>query len=286
MNKTTFHHIPVLKDEVIKALNIRKGGKYIDATIGAGGHAEEIYKRGGTVLGIDQDEDAHKAIKERFGSEILLARDNFSNIKNIARKHKFYPVDGILLDIGVSSHQLDTPERGFSYRFDSPLDMRMDTTQALSAVQVINTYTQDELEDIFARYGELEDAQTIAAHIIKARRKKKIITPSDLEAAIGTSNASSKKSRIYQAIRMEVNNEIPALKMVLRDALELLDRSGILCVITFHSLEDRIVKEFGRKVENDRLGRVITKKPITPTDSEISRNKRSKSSKLRVIEKL
>lgn len=284
-----FHHIPVLKDEVIDALKIRPGGKYIDATIGGGGHTEEIVKRGGRVLGIDRDSDALKALEEKFGDEVELVRDNFSNIKNIARNYNFAPVDGILLDIGVSSHQLDTPERGFSYRFDAPLDMRMNTRQDLDAQTILNTYPETELEEIFLKFAELEDAKEIAHNIVRTRKKKKIITPQDLRLAIHNNTKkqdNSKESKIYQALRIVTNDEITELKTALNESFEILDKRGRLCVITFHSLEDRIVKEFGKEKEQNGTGLTLTKKPITPKKTELQKNRRAKSSKLRVIEKI
>ena len=283
-----FHHIPVLREEVVQALNIKPGKKYIDATIGGGGHTEEIIKAGGKVLGIDKDTEAVKALEEKLGSEVTIVHDSFSNIKNIARNYNFAPVDGILFDIGVSSHQLDTPERGFSYRFDSPLDMRMDSRQELNAQIILNTYSKTELEEIFLRFAELEDANKLASDIIIARKKRNITTPQDLRNAIQTTKTQdkSRESRIYQAVRIVVNNEIQELKTALNDSFELLTSDGRLCVISFHSLEDRIIKEFGKEKEEDGTGRILTKKPITPTDLEIRHNRRAKSSKLRVIEKI
>ncbi len=241
------------------------------------------------MLGIDRDSYSLKAFEEKFGDEVELARDSFSNIKNIARNYNFAPVDGILLDIGVSSHQLDTPERGFSYRFDAPLDMRMDTRQDLDAQTILNTYPENELEEIFLKFAELEDAKEIAHKIVQARKKKKIITPQDLRLAIhnNTKNQDNfKESRIYQAIRIVVNNEITELKTALAESFEILDKRGRLCVITFHSLEDRIVKEFGKEKEQNGTGLTLTKKPITPKKTELQKNRRAKSSKLRVIEKI
>jgi len=288
MNENVFYHTPVLKEEVIESLNVKAGGKYIDATIGGGGHTEEIIKRGGLVLGIDQDAEAIEHLRKKLGEKVILVLDNFKNIEKIARNNNFADVDGVLLDIGVSSHQLDTPERGFSYRYKADLDMRMNIKNDLTAKKIVNEYTLDELKSIFEKYSELEKARELASVIVRERKKRKIETTHDLVGVIEkeTHIDNATKSRIFQALRIAVNDEIEVLKNALTDSFTILAKKGRLCVISFHSLEDRIVKDFGKRMEKEKLARLVNKKPITATENEISVNRRAKSAKLRVIEKL
>ena len=262
-------HIPVLLNQVIAGLQVAAGKRYIDATFGGGGHAREIERRGGKVLGIDTDPDTD------------AVHGNFRDIKKIAQENGFSKVSGILFDLGVSSHQLDTPERGFSYRFtNAPLDLRMDQSKGETAAQLINRLPESELYDIFVRYAEEELARPIAHAIYRARAVKPIETTGDLVKIIG--NRPGVLSRIFQALRIAVNDEFGALKEGLAGAEELLEQEGRLVVLTFHSLEDRIVKKF-----LERSGfRRITKKPIVATQEEKELNPRARSAKLRIGEKL
>lgn len=265
-------HTPVLLKEVIEALKIEKGKKYIDATFGGGGHFAEIVRRGGIVLGIDQDRDAVR------GSVVW---GNFRNIEKIAKENGFESVNGILFDLGVSSHQLDTPGRGFSYRFtNAPLDLRLDQTKGVTAAQLVNQASTEELYEIFARFSEEELARPIARAIGSARTVKPIETTGDLVRVVGRRPAVL--SRIFQALRIAVNDELGALRSGLVGAKELLEPNGRLVVLTFHSLEDRIVKQFMRQVGWN----VVTKKPIVADLAERARNPRARSAKLRIAQKL
>lgn len=262
-------HIPVLLKEAVDGLDVKPGGKYIDATFGAGGHCAEIQRRGGMVLAIDVDPEAHAQVT-----------GNFRDIAKIAKESGFENVDGILFDLGVSSMQLDTPERGFSYRFWGPLDLRLDQTKGKSAKDIINTYSEGELYEIFTRLGEENDARTIARAIVRARAIDRITTTERLVKVIGESQPVL--SRIFQALRIAVNDELGALREGLSGAGRLLKNGGILVVISFHSLEDRIVKQYMRNSD----WRVLTKKPITGSDDEVKGNPRARSAKLRIAMRL
>lgn len=306
-----FKHRSVLLDECIEGLNIKPDGIYVDGTLGGAGHSSEIVKRlsdKGRLIGIDQDEDAINAASERLKdySNVTIVRSNYEKMKSVLSELGIEKVDGILLDLGVSSYQLDTVERGFSYKYDTELDMRMDRRQALTAKDIVNGYSEKELFRIIRDYGEDGFAQNIAKHIVKARAQGAINTTYELNeiikaaipAKLRTNGHPSKKT--FQAIRIECNRELEVLKNTLDDMIELLDDEGRLAIITFHSLEDRIVKsEFKRQENpctcppsfpvcvcgNKPKGKVVTRKPILPSEQEMEENSRSKSAKLRIFEK-
>ncbi len=309
-----FKHKSVLLKETIENLNIKPDGTYVDGTLGGGGHAYEVCNRlsaKGRFLGIDQDEDAIKAATRRlleFEDKVQIIRSNYCDMREALAGADVYKVDGIILDLGVSSYQLDDPERGFTYRVeDAPLDMRMDQRQEFTAKELVNTYGEMELYRMIKNYGEDKFAKNIAKHIVAARQKKEIETTGELieiiKAAIPAKirmNAGHPAKRTFQAIRIELNKELDVLQDSLEDMIELLNPGGRICIITFHSLEDRIVKNIYRKSENPctcpsdfpicvcgkkSMGKVITRKPILPSEEEMEYNSRSKSAKLRVFEK-
>lgn len=286
------HHISVLRDEAIAALNVTAGKQYIDATVGAGGHASEIIKRGGVLLGIDQDTTALELARERLDNEhatgtFTLVHGNFREIVRLAREHGFNEVSGILFDLGVSSMQLDTPERGMSFRFtDAPLDGRMDPSGGDTAAQLVNRSTENELYDIFSNYGEEQLARAIAHAFVGARSIKPITTVGDVVKIIETIVPGEEQrhgvlARVFQGMRIATNDELGSLREGLTGAKELLVPGGKLVVISFHSLEDRIVKLFMRKAGWE----VETVHPIRPTDEEAENNRRSRSAKLRIATK-
>lgn len=309
-----FHHYSVLLNETIENLNIRPDGIYVDGTLGGGGHSYQILKRlgeNGKLIGIDQDADAIQAAGERlaeFGNKATLIRSNYANMKEELHAIGVNGVDGIVLDLGVSSFQLDTPERGFTYREpDAPLDMRMDDRNALTARDIVNTYSENDLYRIIRDYGEDKFAKNIAKHIVAARQKQEITTTGELNEIIKAAipkkvraTGGHPSKRTYQAIRIELNHELDVLRDNLDDMIDLLNPGGRICIITFHSLEDRIVKSNFKKNENPctcppsfpvcvcgnkSKGTVITRKPILPSEKELEENSRSKSAKLRVFEK-
>lgn len=306
-----FHHISVLLNECIDNLNIRPDGIYVDGTMGGGGHSLGIAKRltTGRLICIDQDPNAHEAAGKRlaeYKDRITFVRDNFGNIKSILDSLEIEKIDGMLLDIGVSSHQLDEAERGFSYQQDAPLDMRMNPDRPFSAYDVVNGYDEDELDRVIFTYGEERWARRIAQFIVKEREAKPIETTGELVDIIkkavpkgARKDGPHPAKRTFQAIRIEVNGELEVLQRAIDDVAARLAVGGRLCIITFHSLEDRIVKEVFRKQENPcicppqfpvcvcgkkPLGRVITRKPILPSKEELEENPRSRSAKLRVLE--
>ena len=306
-----FHHISVLLNECIDNLNITPDGIYVDGTMGGGGHSLEIAKRltTGRLICIDQDPNAHEAAGKRlaeYKDRITFVRDNFGNIANILDSLGIEKIDGMLLDIGVSSHQLDEAERGFSYQQDAPLDMRMNPDRPFSAYDVVNGYDEDELDRVIFTYGEERWARRIAQFIVKEREAKPIETTGELVDIIkkavpkgARKDGPHPAKRTFQAIRIEVNGELEVLLRAIDDVAARLAVGGRLCIITFHSLEDRIVKEAFRKQENPcicppqfpvcvcgkkPLGRVITRKPILPSKEELEENPRSRSAKLRVLE--
>lgn len=308
-----FKHTSVLLEETIENLNIKSHGIYVDGTMGGAGHGWHIcshLSEGGRYIGIDQDEAAIRAGRERlveFADQVTIIRSNYSQMKQVLTDLEIHRVDGIMLDLGVSSYQFDQIDRGFSYREDAPLDMRMDQRQNLSAKEVVNEYSESELYRVIRDYGEDKFAKNIAKHICLARKQKPIETTLELaeiiKAAIPmkfrvTGGHPAKKT--FQAIRVETNRELEVLKNTLEEMIDLLKDQGRLCVITFHSLEDRIVKNIFRKNENPcecppsfpvcicgkkSKGRVVTRKPILPSADEIEANKRSKSAKLRTFER-
>ena len=308
----TFNHKSVLLNEVIESLNIKADGYYVDGTLGGGGHALEVVKRleSGKLIGIDRDSDAIKAATQRLNdyiNNVIIIRDNYVNIENILKRENIDKVDGIYIDLGVSSYQLDTAERGFTYRYDAPLDMRMDERNELKASDIVNDYSESELFHIIRDYGEDRFAKNIAKHIVEYRNKKRIETTFELVDIIKASipmkiqvTGGHPAKRTFQAIRIELNKELEVLTDSLDVMIDLLKPGGRLSVITFHSLEDRIVKQAFKKAEspcvcpkkfpvcvcgNKSKGRVITRKAILPSEEELEENSRSKSAKLRVFEK-
>ena len=308
-----FKHISFLLDETIDGLDIKPDVIYVDGTLGGGGHSYEILKRlspKGRLIGIDQDGEALKAAGERlkeFENQITLVRSNYCEIDKVLKELNVEKVDGILLDIGVSSYQLDNLERGFSYKSDAPLDMRMDTRQELTAADVVNTYSENELFKIIKDYGEDKFTKNIAKHIVLARKEKPLETTKELSEVIKRAipmkvqaKGGHPAKKTFQAIRIEVNQELTVLKESIDKMIDLLKPNGRICIITFHSLEDRIVKTKFRENENPctcppnfpvcvcgkkSKGKVITRKPIIPSEDEIEENKRAKSSKLRIFER-
>lgn len=308
----TFNHYSVLLQETIENLNIRPDGIYVDGTLGGGGHALEVVKRlsgKGRFYGIDQDDAAIAAAGERlsdYQDKITLIRSNYCNMQTVLAGYGVEKVDGIVLDLGVSSYQLDTEERGFSYRFDTGLDMRMDRRQSLTAKEIVNGYSEMELFRIIRDYGEDQFAKNIAKHIVKAREEKEIETTGELNEIIKASIPAKMRQnghpskKTFQAIRIECNRELEVLRDSLDSMIDMLNPGGRLCIITFHSLEDRIVKSAFKKQENPctcppefplcvcgkkPTGKAVTKKPILPSEEELNENSRSKSAKLRVFEK-
>ncbi len=307
-----FEHKPVLLQECIEGLQIKPNGIYVDGTIGGAGHSIEIVKRlsnKGILIGIDRDEEALKASKERLSSykNVEYIHDNHDNIKEILQRLQIEKVDGILLDLGVSSYQLDERNRGFSYLGENELDMRMDKTQELTAKRVVNYYSEKELANLIYEYGEERFSRQIARNICNYRKEKTINTTKELVAIIEKSIPKSKQNdghpakRTFQAIRIEVNNEIKPLYNTVKDCIDCLKPQGRLCIITFHSLEDRAVKNAYIEAKGKctcpsdlpycvcgakTLGKIITKKPIIATKQEQEENSRSKSAKLRIFEKM
>ena len=312
--KIEFSHRSVLLDECIEALAIKPDGVYLDGTAGGGGHSSEIARHlgdSGLLIAIDQDETAVAVVTERlssFGLRARVVRNNFCELSEVCREQGIDEIDGLLLDLGVSSHQLDTPERGFSYQADAPLDMRMDKRKSLSAYEVVNTYPQEKLKKILFDYGEERYAPAIASAIVKRREQKPIETTAELSDLIkyaippaAREGGHHPAKRSFQAIRIEVNAELDVIEPAIRSAVSLLRRGGRIAIITFHSLEDRIVKQtFSDLASGCTCPRdfpicvcgkkpsvkVITKKPILPSRKELEENPRSRSAKLRVAEKL
>lgn len=310
-----FNHYSVLLNDTIENLNIKPDGIYVDGTLGGGGHAYQVASRlseKGRLIGIDQDADAIAAAGERlkeFGDKITIIRSNYANMKEELHRIGVEKVDGIVLDLGVSSFQLDTPERGFTYRDESaPLDMRMDDRQSLTAKDIVNGYSEMELYRIIRDYGEDKFAKNIAKHIVQERAKKPIETTGELTEIIRASipmkvqvTGGHPAKRTFQAIRIELNKELEVLQNNLDDMIDLLNPGGRICIITFHSLEDRIVKTNFKRNENPctcpsdfpvcvcgkkSKGKVVTRKPILPSEEELEVNSRSKSAKLRVFERV
>ena len=309
-----FEHKSVLLNETIEGLNIKPDGIYVDGTLGGGGHAYEVCRRlgeKGSIIGIDQDEAAIEAASVRlkdFGEKVTIIRSNYCDMKSKLHELGIDKVDGIVLDLGVSSYQLDTAERGFSYCEDAPLDMRMDRRQSLTAKDIVNEYSEMELFHIIKDYGEDQFAKNIAKHIVKAREKKKLETTFELNEIIKAAIPAKMRAvgghpskRTFQAIRIECNKELEVLKDSLDEMIDMVSPGGRFCIITFHSLEDRIVKAAFRRNENPCIcppefpvctcgkkskGKVISRKPILPSAKELEENPRSRSAKLRVAEKL
>ena len=304
------YHIPVLLNDSIDGLNIQPGGIYVDVTMGGGGHSHEILKRldaNAHLYSFDQDADAEANLKQNHGDDLLnderftFVRSNFRYLKNWMRYHGVEQIDGLLADLGVSSHHFDDESRGFSFRFESPLDMRMNKRSSKTAADIVNNYAEEALADIFYLYGELKNSRKIASLLVKARQEKKIETTGDFIAVVEPlfKREREKKdlAKLFQALRIEVNGEMSALKELLTSVVDILKPGGRLSVITYHSLEDRIVKNIMKagniegKIEQDFFGRIntpfklINNKVIVPTDEEQEQNPRSRSAKLRIAEK-
>ena len=310
MNNMKFEHIPVLAKETIENLNIKPDGVYADLTLGKGGHSKMILERlsdKGLLIGIDQDETAIKAAKENLKDykNIVFFNTNFENIKEVLTKAGFNKIDGALMDIGVSSYQIDNPERGFSYMKDGPLDMRMDRLNELTAEKIVNEYSQDELTRIFFDYGEERFSKAIARNIVKYREKERINTTFKLRNIVMKSanfkNEVHPEKRVFQALRIAVNIELDVLENTIDDIIDFINKDGRLAIITFHSLEDRIVKNKFKDLATDCICpseipicvcdhrakvKLITKKPITASKEELEANSRSKPAKLRVCQRI
>lgn len=302
MNNTDVYHIPVLLNESIEGMNLHADGIYADMTFGGGGHSKEILRRMGEdchLYSFDQDEDAEKNIVD--DKRFTFVRSNFRYLRNFMRYYGVEQLDGILADLGVSSHHFDDSERGFSFRFDGKLDMRMNKRAGMTAADIVNTYDEEKLADVFYIYGELKNSRKLAATIAKARQQKQITTIGEfldiIKPLFGRERKKKELAKVFQALRIEVNHEMEALKEMLYEATDLLKPGGRLVVITYHSLEDRMVKNLIKagniegKVEQDFYGnvqspfRAVNNKVIVPTDEEVNQNPRSRSAKLRIAEK-
>jgi 16S rRNA (cytosine1402-N4)-methyltransferase len=314
MKAMEFEHRTVLLDRTIEYLKVVPGGVYVDCTLGGGGHSLEILKRlgeKGRLIGIDRDQNAIKAAGERlasFSDKAVLVHGNFRDIRRIVHGIGITAVDGVVMDLGVSSHQLDQRERGFSYMQDAPLDMRMDRQQSLTAMEVVNTYSEADIARVISGYGEERWARRIAAFIVREREKAPIKTTGQLVDIIKAAIPASARrkgphpaKRTFQALRIEVNDELGILERAVKDGVDLLKSGGRICVITFHSLEDRKIKNIFRELENPctcppkapacvcgkkPVIRVVTRKPVVPDKEEIQQNPRARSAGLRVAEKL
>jgi 16S rRNA (cytosine1402-N4)-methyltransferase len=299
--KTTMYHKPVLLEACLEGLALKESGTYVDATFGGGGHTKailDVLGDKGKVIAFDQDADA---VENTWDDDrLIFVHQNFKYLRRFLRFHNIEKVDGILADLGVSSHQLDTGERGFSTRFDGPLDMRMSDTDLVTAQEIINTFSEESLATIFYRYGELSNSRKIAARIVVERKKKAIATTAEfteiLKPLVPLKVQNKILAQIFQALRIEVNQELKALEALLEQSAEVLDENGRLCMISYHSLEDRLVKRFfqhgcfDNEPEKDEFGRtqIPLKKVgrmILPTEKEIKQNKRARSAKLRIAEK-
>jgi 16S rRNA (cytosine1402-N4)-methyltransferase len=305
-------HYSVLLKESIDGLNIKDGGTYVDCTLGYAGHSKVILENNkkGKLFAFDEDENAVKYSKEALssiGDNFTIFKENFANLKETLEKENILKVDGFLFDLGFSSPQIDDAKRGFSFKLNAPLDMRMDTQNSLTAKDVVNTYSLEKLTDIFFKYAEEKYSKVIASAICKERKNKEIVTTFELvdiiQKAVGASYfyKNHPEREIFQAIRIEVNNELSVIEKALPDAIDMLSKGGRICVITFHSLEDRLVKQIFKKyseVDDILKGmidipdeykpkiKIINKKPILPTDEEINENSRSHSAKLRIVERI
>ena len=305
-------HYSVLLKESIDGLNIKDGGTYVDCTLGYAGHSKVILEKNkkGKLFAFDEDENAVKYSKEALssiGDNFTIFKENFSNLKETLEKENILKVDGFLFDLGFSSPQIDDAKRGFSFKLNAPLDMRMDTQNSLTAKDVVNTYSLEKLTEIFFKYAEEKYSKVIASAICKERKNKEIVTTFELvdiiQKAVGASYfyKNHPEREIFQAIRIEVNNELSVIEKALPDAIDMISKGGRICVITFHSLEDRLVKQIFKKyseVDDILKGmidipdeykpkiKIINKKPILPTDEEINENSRSHSAKLRIVERI
>ncbi len=305
------YHTPVLLTQTLTQLNVRPEGIYLDATLGGGGHSEEILKQlgpNGRLVGIDADPDAISYASDRlakYQNQYLFIRDRFSNLKSVLLQHNIESISGVLFDLGVSAHQLDKPEKGFSFRAEAKLDMRMDPEADLDAKTIINTYDRDTLAELLWNYGEEKNSRRIAKAIEQSRQRSSIETTRDLayvvEKSVGAKNLTKTLARVFQALRIEVNDELEQLRKALVDAVEVLQSDGRIVVISYHSLEDRIVKQFFRDAaaivqsvrhklepskERTPILRILTKRPVEADEKEVRENPRSRSAKLRAAEKI
>ncbi|MFL5729713.1 MAG: 16S rRNA (cytosine(1402)-N(4))-methyltransferase RsmH [Cytophagaceae bacterium] len=298
------YHIPVLLKECIEGLNIKSEGIYVDVTFGGGGHSAEILKKlkKGKLFGFDQDNDAKANADLLNNSSLIFVESNFRHLKRQLKIHGVKQIDGLLADLGVSSHQIDSPDRGFSTRFEGELDMRMDRQAEKTAREVLNKYSEENLHKIFGMYGEVRNARTLAAEVIRARARKSFKNSSDLKAVLQPLAPRGKENKyfaqVYQAIRIEVNDELKALEELLEQSAEVIRPGGRLVIMSYHSLEDRLVKNFILKgkffgeIEKDVYGnferpfREVNRKPVEASEEEIEKNKRSRSAKLRIAEKI
>jgi len=297
------YHIPVLLQEVVDGLKIIPNGTYVDCTFGGGGHSKAILERlnvDGRLVAFDQDENARENLPG--DGRVIFVPHNFRHLQRFLRLHNISAVDGILADLGVSSHQFDEPERGFSTRYNAELDMRMDKRQTMTAFDVVNSYGEQQLHKLFEQYGEVTNAKTLARTIVESRKSSTIKTIDDLKNAlrgIVKGNPNKYFAQVFQSLRIEVNEELTALRELLQQVPLLLKPGGRVAIITFHSLEDRLVKNFFRRGSFEETGedpftmqkevnelKVITKKPVTPGERELKQNSRSRSAKLRIAEKL
>lgn len=297
------YHNPVLLNDAVDALNVQPSGKYADVTFGGGGHSKEILKRlkDGVLFAFDQDPDAH--INAPNSDNFILIKQNFRHLKRYLKFYKAIPIDGLLADLGISSHQIDKPERGFSTRFDAELDMRMDKNSSLTAKHILNHYSREKLQQLFSESGEVRNAKTLAIAIVNARGKKQIETVNEFKEILKSLAPRGKENQYYaqvfQALRIEVNDELTALKEMLQQSAEVIKKGGRLVVISYHSLEDRLVKNYINKgkfegePEKDLYGNVqglqykpLTQKPVVPSEEEINRNPRSRSARMRIAEKI
>ena len=304
-----FNHISVLADEVIENLNIKPDGIYVDLTLGKGGHSKRILEKlseNGRLIALDQDQDALNAAKKNLSDypNVTFIKSNFEDIDKVLDKLGISKIDGALMDIGVSSYQIDNAQRGFSYMHDGPLDMRMDANNELTAEKIVNGYSLDELQEIFSKYGEERFSKTIARNIVETRNKQRIDTTFKLRDLVNKSVKTKEvhpEKRVFQALRIEVNRELEVLEKTLQKVIDYLKKDARLCVISFHSLEDRIVKNTFKELEKDCIcppdlpvcvcnhkakEKIITKKPITASKKELKENSRAKSAKLRVCKRI
>jgi 16S rRNA (cytosine1402-N4)-methyltransferase len=298
------YHQPVMLHQCIEALNIKQDGVYVDATFGGGGHSLKILEKlkEGRLIAFDQDEDARKEAEKIKSRSFTFCQANFMYLKKYLKLHGVTKVDGILADLGISSHQIDAPERGFSTRFDGPLDMRMDRAMKQTAASVVNEYPEDELHKIFGMYGELKNARTVARLLAQQRVNRKFERTEDLKEVLKSVAPRGKENKyfaqVFQALRIEVNQEMKALENFLHQCGEVMNQGGRLVVMSYHSLEDRMVKNYMNKgkvfgeVEKDFFGnelkpfQTLTRKPVEPSDEEISENRRARSARLRIAEKI
>ncbi|SUU92481.1 Ribosomal RNA small subunit methyltransferase H [Anaerococcus octavius] len=304
-----FNHISVLADEVIENLNIKPDGIYVDLTLGKGGHSKRILEKlseNGRLIALDQDQDALNAAKKNLSDypNVTFIKSNFEDIDKVLDQLEISKIDGALMDIGVSSYQIDNAQRGFSYMHDGPLDMRMDANNELTAEKIVNGYSLDELQEIFSKYGEERFSKTIARNIVETRNKQRIDTTFKLRDLVNKSVKTKEvhpEKRVFQALRIEVNRELEVLEKTLQKVIDYLNKDARLCVISFHSLEDRIVKNTFKELEKDCICppdlpvcvcnhkakvKIITKKPITASKKELKENSRAKSAKLRVCKRI